>query len=153
MGFQRTNEPVRGAYPWRAAWCSLGLRNASSSSLLQPERAFLPDNCTLHASRFTLYAECYVQGWECLLPGQPAACGQSLALHGKRTVPTAWLTSPFLLQVKQRLAAAIKAFLHFDSDGSPEYQGQQAPQDGAQEALGSNFVEHNGVGPGEEDGM
>ena len=56
-------------------------------------------------------------------------------------------------QVKQRLAAAIKVFLHLDSDGSPECQEQHAPQDVGQEALGSNFAEHNGVGPGEEDGM
>ena len=69
------------------------------------------------------------------------------------TAHSAWLTSPLLLQVKQRLAAAIKAFLHLDNGGSPECQEQQASQDGGQEALGSNFAERNGVGPGQEDGM
>ena len=122
---------------------------------MQPGRASLPDNRMLHASRSTSYAGCYA--WGLLQLGVQVARGaaagvQPLPLHDRCTLPIAWLTSHLLLQVKQRLAAAIKAFLHLDSNG-PECQEHHAPPDGGQEALGSNFAERNRVRPGEEDGM
>ncbi len=133
-----------------------GSLNHTKQQLTAARKAFLPEDCRLHASRFTLFAGCPV--WGLLQLGvQVARSTSSLraALDAARQLHTAHclahVVSP--VQVKQRLAAAIKAFLHFDSDGSPECQEQQAPQDGGQEALGSNFAEHNGAGPGEEDGM